>query len=180
MYTEGVLSNTFPRDRSASFPLPTPFSSVLLLGLGPTLLPSPFRIHLWNMGGKGILHILKLNLGKSTARVGSLALNPYWNFLFPVSCSPILEFCLRQRVPCSRITRGEVIWSILAAVTLISLIKSWPWPFPNFHFTYYFAKEKRKDGLSIRWKPSFYSLLNTKSKMVLSFCTQACIIYLVK
>lgn len=149
-----------------SLPLPTLFSSVPLLSLRTHPTSFPFSNSLVKHGWEGdFAHSETESWHSLLPTPGSLSLSLHRNFLFPVSCSLILEFCLRQSVPCLRITRGEVVWSVPAAVTLILHIKN---RFPSssdFHLAYllfFFF-----NAINGRWKSSLFRVRKVKCLITL-------------
>lgn len=121
MYGRASLSSPFPRDSKHNPPSFHRLSSVPLLSLRTHPTSFPFSHLLLKNGWEGDFAETK-SWHSCQGRVPITQPPP--GFLFLVSCGLILQFCLRQRVPCSWMTRGEVVWGILAAVPLTSPIKS--------------------------------------------------------
>lgn len=119
-----VPSGTCPGDPVCTPPSPHPLSWVPVLRPGPPyfLPPSCLACEMWV--GRGFA--LAGCQGRARAQ-------PRPGFPSPCFLQPHPGILPTSKGPCSRVTRAEVARSVLAAVTLISHVKSWPLPFSNFH-----------------------------------------------
>lgn len=128
-------------------PHPAFFSSFVKSGDPPYFLPLfQFTHEIWV--GRRFYTFWNRILAGSAARLGSLSLNLNRNFLSPVSCSLILEPCLRQRahwaskglLPVCPWGRSGLEYS--GSCHSISHPKSWSLHFPNFRLVSYLEKKK--------------------------------------
>lgn len=159
-------------------PHPAFFSSFVKSGDPPYFLPLfQFTHEIWV--GRRFYTFWNRILAGSAARLGSLSLNLNRNFLSPVSCSLILEPCLRQRahwaskglLPVCPWGRSGLEYS--GSCHSISHSKSWSLHFPNFRLVSYLEKKKTL----YKMKTLFMLYVKYWKEVALLFCIQTCFIH---